>query len=52
MVKWRKNNDNDDEKLKNDNDNDDQMLEKISVDFTNGHSWSIITPYLELHYCY
>ena len=30
----------------NDDDDDDQTLEKISVDFTEGHLWSIIMPYL------
>ena len=29
------------------NDDDDQTLEKICVDFPNGHSWLIITPYLD-----
>ena len=32
--------------MENDDDNDDQTLEKISVDFTNGYSCSIITHYL------
>ena len=36
-------------KLENDNDDDNKKLEKISVDFTNSHSWSIITPYLGLN---
>ena len=29
----------------------DQMLEKISVRIGNGHSWSIIMPYLGLDTC-
>ena len=32
--------------MENDDDDDNQTLEKISVDFTIGHLWSIITPYL------
>ena len=32
--------------MENNSDDYDQTLEKISVDFTNGHSSSIITPYL------
>ena len=32
--------------MENDDDNDNQALEKISIDFTTGHSWLIITPYL------
>ena len=58
MVKWPKNNGNDD-----DNDNEVviviffgnvdvdhvQTLEKISVEFTNSHLWSIIMPYLAIY---
>ena len=47
MEKWWKNNDNDDKKSLVNYDDDDQTLEKISIDFTKGHLWSIITPYLE-----
>ena len=56
MVKWWKNNDNNDDNvvviiilLENLNVDHVQTLEKISVDFTNGHSWSIITPYIGIN---
>ena len=38
MIKWP-----------NDNYNHEQTLEKIYVEFTNGHLWSIITPFLAVN---
>ena len=55
MIKWRKNDDKNDDHddvwqcfLFNPDHNHDhfQTLGKISVGIANGHSWSIITPYL------